>query len=154
EVVRGAVGMFMVEVARKSIRGEERHQALFDFLLHYFLYLDETSRFANLHLHFMAHLSRHLGFWPNGSFLPQSPFFDMQEGRFVPDQPHHPYWLGPDMARRFHQLLQHPKEQCHHIALNRGQRQSLLRSLITYYRLHIENFPVIHSLDVLEEVLG
>ena len=155
DVPRGSVGMFMAEIAQKTIHGEEAHPALFDFLLENFIYLDETPHsFANLHLHFMANLTEHLGFLPDGISTKEAPVFDLKEGRFLPSSPVHPHWLPTEKSEQFSLLLQLPKEQCHTIPFKREERKSLLRSLIEFYRLHIEHFPVIHSLEILEEVLG
>jgi DNA repair protein RecO (recombination protein O) len=155
EVAKGAVGMFMVEIAQKTIKGEEAQPELFKFLLDNFIYLDETSHpFANLHLHFMINLTEFLGFLPSDTHREGSSFFDLKEGRFVHVAPPHPHWLGDTLSAKFSQLLHLPKEQCHTIPFNREERKSLLRSLIHFYRLHIENFPPIYSNEILEEVLG
>ena len=154
-VPRGSVGMFMAEVAQKTIHGEEAQPALFKFLLENFVYLDETPySFANLHLHFMANLTEHLGFLPNDVYTEEKPVFDLQEGHFLSSNPAHPHWLAPEKSEKFSLLLQLPKEKCHTIPFKREERKSLLRSLIEFYRLHIEHFPVIHSYEILEEVLG
>lgn len=155
DVTRGAVGMFMVEIAQKTIRGEEAHAELFEFLLSNFIFLDETSlSFANLHLHFMAHLTEFLGFLPSDVFSEETPIFDLQEGCFQKANPSHAHWLRPVLGEKLSQLLQLPKEESHAVLMSREERKSLLRSLIDYYRLHIENLPVIHSFSILEEVLS
>lgn len=155
DVPRGAVGMFMVEIAQKTIRGEEPQQELFDFLLNHFIYLDETNHsFANLHLHFMVNLTEFLGFLPSDLYSSETPYFDLQEGCFQSFSPSHPHWLRPEMGAKLSQLLQLNKEACHTISFSREERKALLRSLVDYYRLHIEQFPQVYSLSILEEVLG
>ncbi len=155
EVVKGAVGTFMIEIAQKTISGEEPQKDLFEFLLHNFMFLDETTTpFANLHLHFMINLTEFLGFLPGDSYSADTPFFDLQEGRFVSAAPPHPHWLNDALSAKFSQLLHLSKEQCHLVPFKREDRKALLRSLINFYRLHIEHFPTIHSFEILEEVLG
>lgn len=155
DVVRGAVGMLMVEVAQKTIRGEEPQQELFDFLLDNFIFLDKTDEsFANLHLHFMVNLTEHLGFLPSDLYSEETPVFDLREGSFQSFNPSHPNWLRPEIGEKFSQLLQLPKEDCHLIPFAREERKSILRSLIDYYRFHIESFSTIYSLEILEEVLS
>lgn len=155
DVRKGAVGTFMVEIAQKTIHGEEVQQELFDFLLSNFVFLDETSHsVANLHLHFTANLTEHLGFLPSDVYTKETPIFDLKEGRFHPVNPLHPYWLQEALGEKFSHLLHLPKEQCHEIPMNRKERNSLLRGLIDFYRLHIESFPTIYSHEILEEVLG
>ncbi len=155
DVRKGAVGMFMTEVARKTIQGHEENPALFRFLLDTFVFLDETTQSAaNLHLHFMVSLSGHLGFLPGGTYSDTTPYFDMKDGLFSDVQPAHGHWLPPPYSKYLGLLLSLPMEKCHEMALNRDERKHLLGELLNYYRLHIENFPEIHAHQVLEEVLG
>jgi DNA repair protein RecO (recombination protein O) len=155
DIRRSSVGLFMVEVARNCIQGHEAQPDLFEFLLRNFVFLDETKQpIANLHLHFMVHLAAFLGFLPGGDYNPETPLFDMQEGVFTDLQPDHPHWLPALAAGKFYQLLLLPLEQCHEVLFNREERRSLLKNLLTYYRLHIENFQQVHSHEVLEEVMG
>ncbi len=152
DVQRGAVGVFMVEIARKTIRESEENPALFDFLYDTFRFLDDTpEHFANLHLHFMLELSAFLGFLPGGDFSEETPFFDLQEGIFA-DRPAHTHFLDETFSALLYQILQCDKEHCHLVPLTSPQRRRLLNELITYYRLHIEHLPEIHSHLILHEV--
>lgn len=155
DVRRSAVGLFMVEVARNTVQGHEANPALFDFLLQHFVFLDETTMpIANLHLHFMLHVTEFLGFLPGGDFGDETPYFDLQEGSFVPEKPFHHHWLPELASAKFYQLLVLPKERCHEVPFEREERRAFLKNLLLFYRLHIENFPPVHSHEVLEEVLG
>lgn len=155
DIRRSSVGLFMVEVARNSIHGQEEQPALFEFLLQNFVFLDETRQpIANLHLHFMLHLTAHLGCQPGGDYSEGTPFFDLQEGVFAEEKPLHQHWLSEVAAGKLYQLLLLPHERCHEVQFEREERRSMLKSLLNYYRLHIENFSPIHSHEVLEEVLG
>jgi len=154
-ISRGAIGMFMVELAHKTIHGEEAQEELFKFLLDNFIFLDQTNQpVANLHLHFMVNLTEHLGFLPSDAFSPDHPYFDLREGHFRAGIPVHTNWLSPEIGEKFSQLLQLPLSQCHNVPFNRAERKSLLQSLLDYYHYHIENLPTIHSHKILEEVLG
>jgi len=155
DIRKGAAGMFMTEIARKTTSGHEEHPELFNFLLDAFTFLDETTQpFANLHLHFMLLLTEHLGFLPGGRFSEETPYFDLQEGIFMQVQPAHPHWLAPHFSEKLSQLLHSTAVQCHEIHLSRDERKYLLHQLLDFYRLHIEHFPTIHSHLVLEEVMG
>ena len=152
---RSAVGMLMTEVTRKTIHEQEEQPELFDFLLKSFLFLDETSEsIANIHLQFLLNLTEYIGFMPSDSFSEETPYFDLKEGCFSPINPAHQYWLEKDLSELFSLLLHAPKEQVHSIIMTREQRRNLLRHILDYYRLHIENFPTINSHEILEEVMG
>lgn len=152
DVRRSAVGLFMAEIARKTIREAEPNSPLFDFLFDSFCFLDSTPHsFANLHLHFLIGLSACLGFLPGGDFTPQTPVFDMQEGVFT-QQTHHLHCMDEEQSLLLYQLLCCEREQCHLIAMHHAQRRRLLQSLLSFYRLHIESLPDIHSHEILHEV--
>lgn len=155
DIRKGAVGMFMTEIARKTIHGHESQPELFEFLLDTFVFLDETKLpFANLHLHFMLMLTEHLGFTPGGEYADSTAFFDLQEGYFSEKQPMHSYWLSPVYSEKLSRLLSASRENCHQVPLSREERKYLLKQLLVFYRLHIDHFPVIYSHEVLEEVMG
>ena len=154
DVRKSAVGLFIAEVARKSIREPEENKPLFDFLFSIFQFLDATSEsIANVHLWFMLHLSTFLGFMPGGDRSKNTPFFDLKEGVFVNDEPAHIHFLQAAESQLLYRLLITELEYCHSIAMTRAQRKLLLSKIIEYYRLHIENFPEINAHLILEEVL-
>ena len=154
DLKRGAIGMFMVEVAQKTIREVEENVALFEFLFNSFSFLDQTSSpVANIHLHFMLELSYHLGFIPTGEYTADTPFFDLQEGLFITEPPDHPYYMDEAKSLVLFQLLHTKLDNCHEIKLKRQDRKALLHHLLDYYRLHIESFPKINAHSILEEVL-
>jgi DNA repair protein RecO (recombination protein O) len=155
DVRKGAVGLFLAEIARKAMREPEENRALFAFLFNAFSFLDETKQpIANIHLHFLLNLSAFLGFLPGGRWEKETPFFDLQEGAFVYQAPNHAYYLNESESELLFKLLECPLEDCHGIAMSRAQRKALLLHLLDYYRYHIESFPEIHAHLVLEEVLG
>ena len=155
DITKAAVGMFMIELAQKAIREQEENQRLFQFLYERFIYLDQTKHpVANLHLQFMLDLSAYLGFRPHGRYSAITPIFDLQEGVFLHEAPHHLYFIDATMSNLLSQLLHIEAETAHEIKLEREQRKQLLLSLIDYYRLHIEHFQPMNAHLILEEVLG
>ncbi len=153
EVRRSAVGLFMAELARKTIREAEENQPLFRLLYDTFVYLDETPEsFFNLHLHFMLELSGHLGFHPGGDWSVDTPYFNLQAGGFeaAPAVAHH---MDEALSAILYQLLRCPRQHCHQVVMTGAQRRQLLQLLITYYQLHMEHLPPIHAHTILQEVL-
>ncbi|MEL7021496.1 MAG: DNA repair protein RecO [Bacteroidota bacterium] len=154
DIRRGAVGLFMIEVAQKAIREAEENQSLFQFLFDSFQYLDSaTAPIANLHLHFLLELTTFLGFMPGEVCSTERPYFNLKEGVFVADKPIHPHYLNTAESAIMFQLLEVPQRDCHHVQMNRTLRHVLLRQLLIYYQLHIEQFPTVHSHHILREVL-
>ena len=153
DIKKGAVGMFMVEIAQKTIRETEENVELFDFIVGFFTHLDQTtSPTYNLHLLFLVQLTKYLGFTPSGTFNETTPLFDMREGVFIRGDPGHIYYLDEDLSRIFDQFLDTQIEHCHEINMRNEQRKVLLRSILKFSRLHIENFPEIYAHEILETV--
>jgi len=155
EVVRGSVGLFMIELVQKTIKGAEENKPLFDFLHQSFVLLDQTAdSYSNLHLFFALELTRFLGFVPDGQFTEETPYFDLREGLFQPARPEHPDFLRPDLSEPFDFFLQSDLAHQHTLSLDRVTRQQLLQKIIQYYRLHIEGMPELNSPKVLGETWG
>lgn len=154
DVKKGAVGLFMVEIARKTIKEAEENTALFEFLFQAFAFLDETPLpVPFVHLYFLVELSTFLGFMPGGEASPQTPFFDLKEGLFTSSVPNHLHYLDEQNSHLLHQLLYSNFETCHSLGFSREERRNLLLHILDYYKLHIEHLPEIHAHKVLQEVL-
>lgn len=150
---KGTVGLFMAEIARKTIRESEENQRLFEFFFHTFQYLDQTPHsVANLHLQFMLELTTFLGFVPGDVFSAETPYFDLQEGVFVSETGNHPHFLDTSLAQLLHQLLYANLKNCHEVKIGREERRTLLQNLLDYYRLHLEGFPEINAHLILQEI--
>lgn len=155
DVRKGAVGQFMIEIVRKTIRESEENRDLFDFLFQSFQFLDSTQEsFGNIHLFFMLKLTEFLGFMPDGVFTKEVPFFDLKEGIFLSESPNHPYYLEEEFSELISLLLESSMDQCHQIKMNRQKRHALVSYILDYYKLHLDNFPKIYSHAILKEVLG
>ena len=153
EVERGTVGLFMLEVARNSIRESEENPSLFHFLFESFAFLDRTpGPINNIHLHFLLELTSHLGFMPSGDYSPATPLFDLREGQFTGVFPGHTEYLDATRAAHMYQLLHTDREQAATIKLTREERSGLLTDLLRYYRHHIEGMREINSLSILRAV--
>lgn len=154
DVVKGAVGLFMTELAQKTIKEQEENPALFRFLFDSFVHLDSTPHpVANLHLHFLLELSVFLGFMPGEADNPETSYFDMQEGNFVEYEPIHAYFMSRELSDLVAQLLKSNREACHTIKMNKIERRQLLKHLLDFFKLHIDDFPTINAHLILEEVL-
>lgn len=149
-----AVGTFMTELLRKTIREAESNTDLFIFLYDNFLHLDEsTHSVANIHLHFAIQLSHFLGFMPGGECCEATPYFDLREGIFTKNKPEPLYCMDEEYAAILYQFIQMPVTKVHEVALSNALRQTLLDKLILFYRYHIDNMPELNAHVVLREVL-
>jgi DNA repair protein RecO (recombination protein O) len=154
DIVKGAVGLFMVELARKTIQESEENRKLFTFLFESFRLLDTTENpVSNFHLSFMVELSAFLGFMPGGEHVGEKSVFDMEEGVFVDETPMHVHFLNEIQSAFLNQFLNTAIWESHTIKIDRQNRKELLNNLLIFYKLHLENFQKINAHEILEEVL-
>ncbi len=152
EIRRGAVTLFMAEICRKSIHDHEPNPELFAFLLDYLRLLDRTPNpIANLHLHFLLHLSGFLGFQPEHE-LEEAGYFDLKEGVFVEESPGHPYYVEPEDAVWLSRMLACAAERCHELSIPRATRKRLQQRLLQFYQFHVPGFDGLNTPDVLDLV--
>ena len=106
EILRSSVGLFMVELARKTIKEAESNKPLFNFLFDSFLYLDSMNQgVANFHIYFTVQLTKYLGFMPGGDFKESTMFFDLEEGLFSDYRPRHQHFMDEKLTQLLHQFL-------------------------------------------------
>lgn len=153
DVKKSSIGLFMAEVARRTIRESEENQALFNFLFQIFKFLDETeTAYSNLHLSFLIELSAHLGFQPHEETYVENAVFDLKEGIFTQGIVGHTYFLSENLSKILRGVLLTPWQETHTITISREDRKQLLQELINFYRLHIDNLQDINSFKILQEV--
>lgn len=164
DIRRSSVGIFMAEVARRTLRNSEENAELFDFLFQIFQFLDETQQpFHNLHIAFLIELSRHLGFCPEETdeFEPdEALMFDLKEGVFIfsygddADNPSiDPTFLSENLTDILRGLLKTPWHDVAHLKITREDRRLLIAELLRFYQFHIEDFKEIQSFKILQEIL-
>ena len=157
DVRKNAVALFMIELLTKCLKQPEANPDLFHFVEDSFLHLDEASIgvTANLPLFFALHLPVFFGFRFSDNYSESQPYLDLEEGKFVREQPVHPHFLDDRQAFITSQLLkvQQP-EELEDIKLNHDFRRNLLYTYETYYALHVENFGTMRTLPVLREILS
>ena len=61
-----SVGYYFCEVIGKSIKEDEKHVALFDFMIDYFMRLEKENNLKSLRMNFIKDLLVNLGYWPKG----------------------------------------------------------------------------------------
>ena len=114
----------------------------------------KEEEYNNFHLLFMIKLSMHLGFYPQGMFNENSPWFDMQEGSFLEYKPSHPFFLDQRDGKNFFKLMSCSYEQLQNITIPASERKSLLSSIVSYFELHLSTVKDVKSHHVLGEVMA
>ncbi|MGN0080713.1 MAG: DNA repair protein RecO [Bacteroides fragilis] len=151
---KSAIALFLAEFLYRAIREEAENHPLFAYLQHSILWLDTCKiSFANFHLVFLMRLSRFLGLYPNLDDYHAGDYFDMLNATFTSVRPQlHSSYIQPDEAGRLLQLMRMNYETMHLFGMNRTERARCLAIINEYYRLHLPDFPILKSLDVLKEL--
>ena len=149
--IKLGVTMFLAEMLEITLQEEEPNELLFDFLETSFHYLDEIDDYANFHISFLIELTKHLGFYPNfddGS----KKYFDLEYGVFFDFEKNTPYLFSGDIVENLKKFLGTKFVKSNVVALNKQQRNNLLKLIMQYYSLHISSFREPKSLEVLKSL--
>lgn len=152
-VVKSAMALFMLEIARNSIRSEDHDAGLYDFLESELIALDDADITSPLtHIVFMIRLSAYLGFEPMPNKDEKRRVFDLLNGQFEENTAHIQYRMEESVSDHFYQLLQVKHDEWKEFQWPKPLRTQMLEDLILYYSLHVTGFRDIVSKDVLAAV--
>ncbi|MEO6167235.1 MAG: DNA repair protein RecO [Chitinophagales bacterium] len=147
-LLKGSVGLFMIEVLGKSIHEEEANEPLFHFIFEKIKFLDELEHVpAGFLVEFLIDLSVYLGFQPHGSYSERTPHFNLHEGMFTATGNAPSNTLDAGTSQQLSEFIQHNTTY-----ITAPSRKLLLEAMLQYYQLHVPNFSRPKSLRVLEEV--
>ena len=127
---KSAMALFLSEFLYRAIREEAENRPLFAYLQHSIIWLDECREgFSNFHLVFLL----------NACFTSTRPQL-------------HSSYINPEDAGRLRQLMRMNYETMHLFGMSRAERTRCLTTINDYYSLHLPDFPVLKSLEVLKEL--
>ncbi|MCF8218462.1 MAG: DNA repair protein RecO [Bacteroidales bacterium] len=155
DFVKSSIAIFINELIYNSIKEEEKNQALFDFLQNSIQYLDLIEQgYLNFHLFFAIQFTKYLGFFPAYEQETTNGFFDLREGKFVPNEPFHPDYMDTLKSGVFKELLVQEYSGLAGFHITNQQRRDLLNDILYYYSIHLQGFGNIKSHQILETVLS
>lgn len=156
EVARGAIGLFVAEVAQKTLREPEPNPALFDFLKACYQKLDQTDeKIANFPTWFLVKLSTYLGLFSVANELSEDCVFDYSEGKILLEIPSgHHYYFSPQNTHLLAAFLELDFETSARLELNNQDRRDFMNDMLRYYQYHIDNFGTLNSIVVLQTVFS
>src|ERR1017187_5840597 len=138
DIVKSSIAIFLNEILYKALREEHSDVDLFDFMKNSLLILDlKHENCSNFHIFFMIQLSRFLGFYPQGKCIPETPFFDLREGKFIDRLPEHFYYLNTQNSKMLYDFIGASYETIQQLKVDNNGRKELLQAMITFYQLHI-----------------
>ncbi len=151
---KSAMAFFLAEFLYGSLREEAENRPLFAYLCRAIVWLDRCPEgFSNFHLVFLMRLSRFLGLQPNLEGYEEGDCFDLRGACFTRVRPSgHGDWLPPHEAARLVRLVRMNFGTMHLFRLTREERARCLEVILAYYRLHLPDFRLPQSVEVLKEL--
>ena len=144
------VTIFLSEVLSKILIHQQKDYELYDFIEDAIKYYDKVIFSPTFHIVFLIKLSKFLGFYPdvkNNNYQ----YFDLQHG-FYSDVKDSDYIIYDDDLKCFNKILGINFDDLNTLTFSLVQRKKLLDNIILYYKLHIENFVSVKSLEVLRKL--
>ena len=148
-----SISLFVAEFLYYALRSEQQNALLFDYVINSIQWLDgQEGSIANFHLVFLMRLSRFLGFYPNLDDYVSGDYFDLRESVFCSTPPAHHDFLHPDEAEKIQLMMRMDFPTMYLFRMSHEERNRLLEVALTYYRLHLTDFPPLKSVSVLKEL--
>ncbi len=152
DIRKTSVAVFMAEVMLNAFRNQESNPGLFNFVRDEIITLDDShENVANFHLRFLIQLSAWLGFSPARNISDSRPYFSMREGTYQPTL-HGSDFLDRQQSRWFFSLSDSSLSFDEIPEMPGKMRRDLLHGILKYYRIHLEGFKELRSLETLEAV--
>jgi len=149
--IKNTIAIFLNELLLKALREQHDNIELYKFVAESLVVFDNQDYEAsNFHLHFLVELSKYIGFYPNNNYSKINCLFDIQDGNFTSQTPHHLFYADSELSFHLSQLLNNKSN----FNCNAKIRSDLLTLLVTLYRLHIPGFGEIKSIQILKEILA
>ena len=149
---KNAIALFLSEVLNHALYGEEEDKNMFQYIKEALQWLDTHKEIANFHILFLLNLTKYLGFYPDTNNQ-DYPYFDLQEGKFIPSPSLNPVIKGENTAI-FKAFLGMNFDAVFTIKISKEDRQELLYILISYFQLHLYGFKNPKSIGVLHQVFS
>lgn len=155
DVIKNSIALYIVELLQKCLKQPEQNTALFYFCEDVLIQLDKADKAvtANFALYFALQLPHFFGFQMHDNHGADQTVLDLEEGNFISLQPDHPHFIDGELAQTTSQLLRVMQpDELTQFKLHHDTRRKLLLHYQTYYALHIPDFGVMRTLEVLQEV--
>lgn len=153
DVVRSSIGLFILEVCKNAIKEKEENVELFDFIYERLQLLDSDvpQNFGLFPIKFLLELSQYIGFMPYNNYHIATPYFDLYNGRFIPEMTEK-YVSSAEVSEGIATIDKLAMDKIKDVSIRKELRNQIIDDLIIYYRLHIEQFKELKTLEVLRTI--
>jgi DNA repair protein RecO (recombination protein O) len=153
DIRKTSLALFLSEFLLNAFKNQEAHPETFDFVLNVVKKLDVLDRNLGVfHIVFMVQLSKYLGFAPSRNFSAINCFFNLREGIYQKQYDNGLECLDQEESNYFYRLSGIEILEPFELKISAAMRNKLLTKCINYYRMHMDGFGEMKSVEVLEEV--
>lgn len=153
DFVKNTIALFLNELLYKTIQEEESNPNLYEFLINTFDILSvKENGAANFHLAFLIKYTKYIGFYPTENYSESCKYFDLIEGLFLHEPPHHINYLDETLSKHIIELMTTKFETCEYVKITNTERKQLIAALLQYYKLHNALINDLSSIAVLEQL--
>jgi DNA repair protein RecO (recombination protein O) len=150
---KNAIALFISEILYRVLQEREANRNLFNYLYDSINRLEIIEEgIGNFHLTFLFKLSSYLGIHPNGDSYKSGCFFDLQNGVFTDNVPYHNNYLNRQDSVVFARLLKMNYDNMSVFTFSRQEKADILHHIISFYKLHLAEFPEIKSLAIMQSL--
>lgn len=151
DLSKKALVFFLAEVLHQVVREEhEANPPLYQFIKKNLLWLDAQNQLSLFHVKMMLDLTQYIGFSPNVSNS-EAPYFDLESGCMSYVKPQGPF-LEEQLKNYWLEILGMDFDKLGNLLLQKNEKIDLLKQVITYYELHLQQFKPPKSTEILNEI--
>ena len=147
DLVKTSVIIFLSEMLSNIITHQKKEVELYDYIEESLIWYDTNHLNSYFHLIFLLELTKYLGFYPDISDN-HLQYFNLEEGIYESSKTSK-YSIKDVNLNLFNNILGIKFDSNHLPALNSDEKMKVLNIIITYYKLHINNFKGLKSLDII-----
>jgi len=155
QINKSPVSLILSELVTKTVKEIEKNEEMFGFLSKALTALSNAeNNTSNFLLFFIVHFCYFLGFFPSGNYSLDTPFFNLQTGRFSEINSENAFSLSDLESKILSQIIESSIDKFSSYTLSYENRSRLLEKMLTYYEIHVEGFSGLTSMGVLKEVFS
>ena len=152
DVKKTSIIIFLSEILSNILVHQKEEVDLYNYIEESLIFYDANKNISYFHLIFLIQLTRFLGFYPdatNNNFK----YFNLEEG-FYELSKSNEYSISGEDLKLFNQILGTKFDSNPLLALNSLEIMNVLDIILTYYRLHINNFKNIKSIEIIKNIFN
>ena len=150
DIYKNSIALFLSETLSKSIKEEEKNEALYFFIKNSMMWFDSSSNYVNFHIHFIVKFLKFLGISPNESKI-NLKGFDLANGTFSNSLNKDNCMTGK-VITCFKEFLGTTFDRNDLTISSSIERKELLEFLMKYMQIHLEDFRRPNSLNIMYDL--